>query len=174
MGKNPAEAGQSWSVTRGEQAPDVIDGLLRDLPEWFGLEVSNGEYVAAAGDRLTYLARSASSSAGPGGAPAGALLVARHFPASAEIYWLGVSRSLHRQGVGRALVSALEADLIADNVSFLFVKTLGPSHPDAGYAKTRLFYEAIGFAPLEELHDLWSPDNPCLIMIKALRVRNYG
>jgi ribosomal protein S18 acetylase RimI-like enzyme len=169
-----AGAGQAWSVTRGEQAPDVVERLVRDLPEWFGIEASNREYVAAAGHRLTYLARSASSSAGAGGAPAGALLVVRHFPASAEIYWLGVSRNLHRQGVGHALVSALEADLIAEGVSFLFVKTLGPSHPDAGYAKTRLFYEAMGFAPLEELHDLWGPDNPCLIMIKALRGPSYG
>jgi hypothetical protein len=39
--------------------------------------------------------------------------------------------------------------------------------PDEGYARTREFYTALGFRPLEELPDLW-PDNPCLIMVKSL------
>jgi len=47
------------------------------------------------------------------------------------------------------------------------VKTLGPSHPDAGYARTRHFYEKCGFLPLEET-DLWGDDNPCLFMVMPL------
>ena len=47
------------------------------------------------------------------------------------------------------------------------VKTLGPSDPDAGYARTRRFYEPRGFVPLEEPHDLWE-DNPCLLLVKRL------
>jgi GNAT superfamily N-acetyltransferase len=73
----------------------------------------------------------------------------------------------HRRGIGRALVAALEADLIAVGVKFLQVKTLGPSSPDPGYERTRQFYASAGFEPLEETADLW-PGNPCLIMIKAL------
>jgi hypothetical protein len=45
--------------------------------------------------------------------------------------------------------------------------TLGPSHPDPGYAGTRAFYAAMGFRPVEERHDVW-PDNPCLVMVKPL------
>lgn len=52
-------------------------------------------------------------------------------------------------------------------MTLLSVKTLGPSHPDAGYALTRLFYDAAGFRPVEELLDLW-PGNPCLLMVKPL------
>jgi hypothetical protein len=55
-------------------------------------------------------------------------------------------------------------------VTLVQVKTLGPSRPDANYARTRLFYEASGFQPLEELHGLWGV-NPCLIMIKVLGSR---
>jgi ribosomal protein S18 acetylase RimI-like enzyme len=95
------------------------------------------------------------------------LLAARHFPQSAEIHLLAVDPALHRCGVGRALVTALEVDLAADGVEFLQVKTLGPSHPDAGYQLTRKFYRAMGFVPLEELLELW-PGNPCLVMIKSL------
>ena len=60
------------------------------------------------------------------------------------------------------------ADLIAEDVELLQVKTLGPARPDAGYERTRRFYAQLGFLPLEEIHGLW-PENPCLIMVKALR-----
>ena len=49
----------------------------------------------------------------------------------------------------------------------LEVKTLGPSHPDPGYARTRRVYEKMGFLALEET-DLWGEDTPCLIMGKPL------
>ena len=52
-------------------------------------------------------------------------------------------------------------------IEYLQVKTLGPSRPDAGYERTRGFYEARGFVALEELHDLWDA-NPCLLLVKSL------
>jgi hypothetical protein len=55
-------------------------------------------------------------------------------------------------------------------VEYLQVKTLGPSWPDPGYERTRRFYEARGFVPLEEIHGLWE-HNPCLILVKRLRCR---
>ncbi|HUC56369.1 MAG TPA: GNAT family N-acetyltransferase [Streptosporangiaceae bacterium] len=167
MRQPSAWAVPSWAVTFGEQAPDVVERLLGELPGWFGVEESNRGYVESARHMPTYLVRPDGSA---DAAPAGVLLAARHFPAAAEIYLLAVSPGVHRQGAGRALVEAFEADLIADGVSLLQVKTNGPSHPDAGYVKTRLFYEAMGFLPLEEIPDFW-PTNPCLIMIKALSGR---
>ena len=59
-----------------------------------------------------------------------------------------------RQGAGRTLLAAAEAYLSATAVEFLQVKTLGPSDPSEEYARTRAFYEAMGFVPLEELLDL--------------------
>ncbi len=140
------------------------------MPEWFGIEESNIGYVESARHLPTYLARPRPpDELAPGASqePVGVLLANRHFPGAAEIHLIVVARSAHRLGVGRALVTALERDLVADGVTLLQVKTLGPSHPDPGYAKTRQFYAAMGFAPLEELPDLW-PDNPCLIMVKTL------
>lgn len=52
-------------------------------------------------------------------------------------------------------------------MTLLEVKTVGPSQPDLNYARTRLFYQATGFQPVEELRGLWG-DTPCLIMIKTL------
>src|SRR5260370_41658399 len=80
---------------------------------------------------------------------------------------MAVDRPAHRRGIGRALVEALERDLRSDGVRVLQVKTLGPSEPDAGYRRTRQFYESMGFEPLEEIVGLW-PGNPCLIMVKTL------
>ena len=98
----------------------------------------------------------------------GVLLAARHFPGAAEIYLMAVEPAVHRMGIDRALVRALEADLATDGVQLLQVKTLGPSRPDAGYDQTRRFYASMGFLPLEEIADLW-PENPCLIMVKVLQ-----
>lgn len=142
--------------------------LLGLLPDWFGIESANADYVESARKLPTYLARPADPAAATMSEPVGVLLSKRHYPQSAEIYLLAVHPQLHRRGVGRALVEALQADLIADGCEFLQVKTLGPSHPDAGYAGTRQFYLDIGFRPLEELRELWGPDNPCLIMVKPL------
>ena len=162
--RNPVRADSTWIVTNGTPSPEAVTRLLGLLPEWFGIEEANAHYIEAAGQLPTYLAWSGTA---PDGEPVGVLLAARHFPGAAEIYLMAVDPALHRHGVGRALVEALERDLIADHVRLLQVKTLGPSHPDPGYARTRMFYEGMGFAPLEEIPDLW-PGNPCLIMVKVL------
>jgi ribosomal protein S18 acetylase RimI-like enzyme len=155
-----------WLITSGEQDPGAVQRLLGLLPGWFGIEASNAAYVESARQLPTYRAWPGDQ---PGrGEPAGVLLARRHFKQSAEIHLLAVDPALHRRGVGRALVRALEADLAANGVEYLQVKTLGPSNPDAGYELTRLFYLSLGFRPLEELQGLWDPGNPCLIMVKAL------
>ena len=162
-------------MTSGEPDPRTVGRLLRSLPEWFGIESSLVEYVAAARRMPAYLAWPARSTGqdqdkdqGQERHPVGALLAQRHFPCSAEIYLIAADRALHRRGIGRALVTALEADLIAGGVEFLQVKTLGPTRPDAGYERTRQFYAGLGFRPLEEIHGLWA-EHPCLIMVKPLR-----
>jgi ribosomal protein S18 acetylase RimI-like enzyme len=158
-----------WHVTSGEYAPGTVERLLRALPDWFGIDSANVEYVNKAREVPAYLAWPSAESLALGGQrqPVGVLLPVRHFPQAAEIYLMAVDPGMHRRGAGRALVEALEADLIADGVEFLQVKTLGPSRPDANYDNTRRFYARMGFRPLEEIADLWT-DNPCLIMVKAL------
>jgi GNAT superfamily N-acetyltransferase len=161
----------SWRVTSGSYAPQTVERLLRALPQWFGIEASNAAYVEDARRLPACLAWPATAPTRPDGGDAGAagvLLLERHFPGAAEICLLLVDPAYHRQGAGRALVAAAQASLVSDGVEFLQVKTLGPSHPDEGYQRTRKFYAAVGFTPLEEIHGLWDPENPCLIMIKHL------
>lgn len=92
----------------------------------------------------------------------------RHFPGSFEISFLAVRPEHDRRGIGRALVRGVEADARAHAGRFLHVRTLGPSHPDAGYARTRDFYEAIGFEPQFESTALGSPGNPIVVLVKPL------
>ncbi len=98
----------------------------------------------------------------------GLLTLLRHSRYAAEVYVMAVLPELHRQGIGRALLGHAEGILAADGVEFLQVKTLAASKPDDGYDKTRAFYLAYGFRPLEELRNLWDPENPALQMIKAI------
>jgi GNAT superfamily N-acetyltransferase len=134
--------------------------LLGLLPSWFGIPEANAEYVEAATHLPGLVARSSTE-------PIGVLLYRRHFPEAAEIHLMAVAPSWHRRGVGRALVATVVADLGADGCRVLQVKTLGPTHPDQGYARTRAFYHAVGFLPLEEMTGLW-PRHPCLIMVRWL------
>jgi hypothetical protein len=80
-------------VTSGEPDPRTVERLLRSLPEWFGIESSLVEYVAAARRMPAYLAWPARSTGqdqdkdqGQERHPVGALLAQRHFPCSAEIH----------------------------------------------------------------------------------------
>jgi GNAT superfamily N-acetyltransferase len=81
---------------------------------------------------------------------------------------MAVRPEFHRQGVGRALLSHLEIEAAARGGLWLHVKTLAPSHPDPFYARTRKFYEAMGFAPLFESETQWGPENPALVLVKRL------
>jgi GNAT superfamily N-acetyltransferase len=84
---------------------------------------------------------------------------------------LGVRRDRHRRGVGRRLVAAAEAHCRAAGLIYLTVKTLAPSHPHPFYARTRAFYAALGFVPLEVLPKVWGGGNPCLLMVRRIDTR---
>lgn len=135
--------------------------LLATVPEWFGLPEANAEYVEAARTMETWAVRDASDAA------VGVTLVVRHFPETSEVHLAVVDRAHHGEGVGTAMLAAIEADARARGVRLLEVKTLAASHPDPNYARTRHFYAKWGFLPLEET-DLWGPENPCLILVKPL------
>ena len=139
-----------------EERSRLCERILRDLPEWFGIEEATAAYVRDVTGLPTF------------GIGDDALLsLTLHTPRSAEVHVMAVRRARHRQGLGTALLAAAEDYLRALGVEYLQVKTLGPSHPDEGYARTRAFYESQGFVPLEEIHGLWG-DNPCLLLVKRL------
>lgn len=151
----------TWTAVRDDPVPDDVARLLATVPEWFGLDDSNAEYIEAARTKETWTVRDSV------GGVVGVTLVDRHFPHTAEIYFTVVDRTVHGTGVGTAMIRAIEADALHRGVRLMEVKTLGPSHPDPDYARTRHFYEKMGFLPLEET-DMWGEGTPCLFMVKAI------
>jgi coenzyme F420-0:L-glutamate ligase/coenzyme F420-1:gamma-L-glutamate ligase len=149
-------------VTRVVEISDPVErsriaaAVLRDLPDWFGIEESTRQYIEDAAGLPTFVVEP----------DLGFLCLKQHTPAAVELYVMGVRRSDHRQGIGRALVEASESWCRARGIRYLHVKTLGPSRPDPGYDATRIFYTAMGFVALEELHGLWDENNPTLILVK--------
>ena len=142
----------------------ICRDVLCALPEWFGLPDAIETYAQTAGSLPMF-------GVAVNGATVGFLSLKVHTPSAAEAYVLGVKKPWQRQGAGRSLLFAAEAWCRQRAVRFLTVKTLAASHPDPFYARTRAFYEAIGFLPLEVFPTLWSAANPCLLMVKVLDER---
>jgi GNAT superfamily N-acetyltransferase len=138
--------------------------ILAALPQWFGIPEANERYVALA-------ERSPTVVASVGDVDVGFATVVIHNPSAAEVAVMAVLPARHRQGIGTAMLRLVEQTLAHGGVEFLQVKTLGPSRPDQGYERTRAFYLAYGFRPLEELPDLWDAENPALVMVKVVDPR---
>lgn len=134
--------------------------ILADLPEWFGMPASNENHARAAEAGPAWIALQ-------DGRAVGILTPKDHFDTAVEIYLMAVRPGLHRRGVGRALVGEIAAYAAARGAAYLTVKTQGPSAQYEPYARTRRFYEALGFVAIEELTELWESD-PTLIMVRPV------
>jgi coenzyme F420-0:L-glutamate ligase/coenzyme F420-1:gamma-L-glutamate ligase len=144
-------------VDPGERSR-LAESILRALPQGFGIEEATRSYVREVAGLETFAAEDGS----------GFVSLKRHTPRAAEIYVMGVLPARHRQGVGRALVAAVEAWCASNGVDYLQVKTLAHTKADENYARTRAFYEAVGFVPLEVLPELWDSRNPALVLVKRV------
>jgi len=135
--------------------------ILRLLPEWFSVEKDILDYEREIEHLPTFLAKK-------DGSVLGFLSLKQHTAYSTEILVMAVHPDAHRSGIGRALVESANSYVRRLGIEYMQVKTLGPSNPDPGYSRTRTFYEALGFRPLEEFMQIWDENNPCLVMVKRM------
>ncbi len=147
----------------GATDADACDAIVRGLPDWFGLESGIVDCAAAVRSQDGLVAELADGSVG------GFLTWVRHFPETAEITWMAVAASEHRHGLGRALIDALAERLVAEDARLLLVKTLSANGDSEHYDRTRAFYLAMGFLPLQEMPELWDAENPALLLVRPLR-----
>ncbi len=152
---------QIEKINNGKERSRICEKVILSLPNWFGLEKVNKEYIEKVANTTFYAAYMF-------GKEVGFFSIISHFPQTCEIYVCGILSEYQRLGLGTKLLKVIEKDLKKKGVKFLTVKTLSASHPDKGYAKTRKFYEASEFVPLEEFKTLWGETNPCLFMVKEL------
>ncbi len=155
-------AGQAFTIRgplRGQGA--LAEGVLRALPDWFGIEQAIVDYARVADELPTFVAER-------GGAAVGFLTLKPTSTHALEVHVMAVLPGEHRRGAGRALVERTAAYARAEGFTLLHAKTLAPSNSDLSYAATRAFYESVGFLPLEELPQVWGAENPCLLMVRVL------
>jgi GNAT superfamily N-acetyltransferase len=146
---------------------DICRSILAELPEWFGMPESNAAYADRAETGPCWVATSSD------GELIGLMVLEIHGRDAWEVYLLAVRLAAHRHGVGRALIEKALAEAAGAGARYLTVKTQGPSANYEPYARTRRFYEAMGFVALEEFMTLWGPD-PCLFMVTPVRDQVVG
>jgi GNAT superfamily N-acetyltransferase len=139
------------------------EAVLRTLPRWFGIEESLRTYARDSETMPTFALED-------DGVVQAFLTLTRHFAESWEVHCIAVAAGARRRGLGRQLLVHAETWLRDQGVRFLQIKTIAASHPSPEYAETRRFYEGVGYVPLEVFPTLWSPSNPVLQLVKALRV----
>lgn len=150
-------------ILEPDEKSNICDEILRALPNWFGIEDSIVEYVQQVQPMPFYAAFCDSRIVG-------FVAIKVHNPYTSEIYVMGVTKEFHRHGIGRMLIECSENYCKQNNMEFLTVKTLDESRECESYKKTRLFYQAAGFKPLEVFPLLWDKDNPCLFLAKHITV----
>lgn len=148
-------------ITDITEKKNISSKILHSLPDWFGIPEATDNYIEQSAE-MPFIA------AFDGDTPIGFLAVKETSHSAAELYVMGAMPQYHRKGTGKALIDFCSAYCKDKGYSLLHVKTLDSSHPDESYEKTRRFYTAMGFLPLETIKELWGEDNPCLVMVKPL------
>ena len=147
-------------LSDSQKKKQIVQTILADLPEWFGLPESTADYIEKSADQTMIVKEEK-----------GFLTLVKTSPVTAEIYVMGVLKANHHQGIGSQLILEAIRWCQRERMAFLQVKTLAETHPDPNYQRTRSFYQAMGFLPVETFPTLWGAENPCLMMIQSVPPR---
>jgi GNAT superfamily N-acetyltransferase len=120
--------------------------LSGQLPAWFGRPAANAMYAREMATRDAFAAKLDGHAVG--------LMAVEYLSGEdagvCNIWWLGVAPAIHRMGVGRALIEHAVLHARVRNCANMSVETVGSKSLDVAYAKTRCFYEAMGFRAWRE------------------------
>ena len=152
---------QIQEVFDQEVKSNICNIILRELPDWFGVEASIVDYVSKVKTMPFYAVFDEQT-------PVGFAAIKIHNTFTAEVCVMGVINRYQRGGLGTRLISAVEEYCCSNNFEFLTVKTLADTVQYEPYERTRRFYHKMGFVPLEIFPLHWDEENPCLFMAKKL------
>jgi len=141
-------------------AEPICRAITSSLPEWFGQSEANERYAKGVSERISFAAFDHEE-------PVGLLTLEFQYPENGNIYWLGVKKSHHHQGVGAGLMEAAQKYCIQKQCQFITVETLSEKNLDAAYLKTYEFYKKHGFQPLFEM-PTYGPECLMVYMLKKL------
>lgn len=151
-------------VVDANEKSAICNDILRALPDWFGIETSIVGYVEAVRAMPFYVVTDH-------GKAVGFVALKVHNPFTLDVYVIGILKEYHRYGIGKMLIECCEKYGREQGMEYLTVKTLDASaklKESEGYEKTRMFYQAVGFKPLEVFPLLWAEGVPCLMMVKNI------
>jgi len=150
-----------YEIINSEQKSKITLEILESLPEWFA-ECNAVEKYSQDVKTLHYYVIEENSHS------VGFCCLKRINEYTSEIYVMGIKKEFHHSGIGTFSIMEISKKLLQDGYKILMVKTLGASANYEYYESTRKFYLKNGFIPLEEYHEIWGKENPCLIMVKPL------
>lgn len=149
------------AITCSDTKSNICNTVLRALPDWFGIEQSIVDYVYDVQQMPFYAALD-------GETTVGFIAVKDHNPYTAEVHVMGILPTHHRRGLGAKLIRQCEEYCAESGKRFLTVKTLDASAEYEPYDRSRNFYLAQGFIPVEVFPQIWGESNPCLMLIKPV------
>ena len=120
----------------GEKA-EIARRILEALPEWFGIPAATEEYITDAAREPCFVYEK-------DGTPLGFLCLKETGRSTVELAVMGVLKSCHRKGYGRALVDAAAAYARQMGYEFMQVKTVQMGKYEE-YDRTNRFYLSCGF-----------------------------
>lgn len=148
-------------ITDNELKSKITNEVLRDLPEWFGIEESLVEYVNNV-VKYPFIAIY------EGDEVAGFYSLREENKYTLDMYVLGIKKKFHGKGLGTQLQEWANKFAMEQGYKQMIVLTLSNKSTDKNYAMTRKFYYKMGFIDLYESDKIWDEYNPTLIMVKMV------
>jgi GNAT superfamily N-acetyltransferase len=148
------------ALVESEEAETLCRKITADLPEYFGLPDCNKAYAEGVRTRINFAAKS-------DGQETALLSLEFPYPKTSQVYWMGVLKSHHEQGVGHLLMNEAVKYAQIHGALTMTVETLAPSCCDENYLKTYQFYEKEGFRPLFDRQPV-GYEYPMVYMLKNL------
>lgn len=149
-------------VKNGETKSICAKDVLERLPEWFGNKQALNDYVIQVAELPFWAAMNGDGSC------IGFFSVKTHYGHTGHIFVCGILPEYQHQGIGKTLYCKAEEYFIQIGCKYVIVETLSEMIEYEPYARTRSFYQSIGFKSLITLTEMWDEENPCLIMLKTL------
>ena len=146
-------------IIDSEAKANMVEEVLLDLPEWFGLPESIKGYIEESRELLLWRAVEDNKTIG-------FITLKETSESTCEIHCMGIKKEYHRRGIGRKLQDIFEK-IARGKYKYVQVKTVDEGHYEE-YDRTISFYESIGFSKLEVFPKMWDERNPCLVMVKKL------
>lgn len=148
-------------IKENKQKQMVASLVLRDLPEWFGIEEATSEYINQVMNH-PFIAVFQKEE------PVGFYSLREENKKVLDMYVLGVLKKYHNTGVGTQLQQYVNEYAKNKGYKYLMVLTLAEKKQNKEYLQTRKFYLKMGFEDFYQSDDIFDKNNPCQVMIKTL------